>query len=758
MTTIYPCNEANHCIRSIACPRVSRSYGGASGAISNVDDATLAPSGYDEDLYQDEQAHNRASVYEANTSTSHIPLTSSPAEHESIVSEHLSVTNFIPQDADQGSTSQTHKYLYQPLQEGEIRILTLEPGASESPLLINLQHCRLSDTTDMYEALSYVWGDPTRDAVINCHNSQLGVTASLETALRYLRKEHEARILWTDGICINQDDYIERGHQIPLMRYIYPGATQVIVWLGEADEFTDLALQTLRQLRDVDALEKRLVEAQGIVQQLLAAGDISLAGVKAAHDFTYRPWFDRCWTFQEVVLSRRAVVVCGGKSISWRSFHQALRVFNTLESLIPIDNDRNENAYRMTREWELKSKCHHRTFLSRLLYRTEELDATDPRDKIFSFLALADFENPSLFQPSYQESVQNIYIRFTRAIIKEENCLLLLAICERYGLFYDLPSWVPDWSGMTSTKVIGRESQSHSAAHNYNFNRTYDINKGSREDLGAVEVDTSASLQLRGTLVDEVVEVHDLAKLHKELRKFRSATGDSTFTRLLSRFAQRISLAEKQQEDGSSPEETLLRTMSIGNWYFGTRRDIQLYEWPSHLDLRRALLPDAENRTTIEKEDLQRLPLKVAKAIYGAGIPKKFLAAGEDDQCWRDTSTNYPARITDEDMHKLLRKASIEAIKWPIMYSWNRVIFFTKRGYIGIGPRKMEPGDTLCTLFGADVPFILYPASEDSEKFKIRGECYVDGIMDGELFNVSANQTTIEAVVPGVEIREFTLV
>lgn len=708
-------------------------------------------------MYQDGQAPNRASVYEANTSTSYIPLTYSPTEDEPIVSEHLSVANFIPQDADQ-STSQTHKYLYQPLQQGDIRLLTLEPGASESPLLVTLRHCRLSDAKDTYEALSYVWGDPTRDVIIHCHDSQLGVTASLETALRYVRKEHEARIVWIDGICINQDDHIERGHQVPLMRYIYPGARQVIIWLGKADGFTDLALETLRQLRDVYAVENRKIEMQCSIQQLLAAGDISLAGVKAACDFTYRPWFNRCWTFQEAVLSRRAEVVCGERSMSWKSFYYALLVLNTSISLISRNIRQNKNAYRMTREWALKSKGQHRAFLSRLLYKTEELDATDPRDKIFSLLGLADFENQPLFQPSYEESVQNIYIRFTRAIIKEENCLFLLAICERDGLFDDLPSWVPDWSGMTSTKLIGRESQSYSAAQDYNFNRTFDVNKGLCEDLRAMEVDIRALLLLRGTLVDEVVEVHDLAELHTDLRKLRKTAGASTFIRLLSRFAERISLAEKQLDDGCSPEETLLRTMSIGNWYFGTRRDIKHYKWPSHLDLRRAFSLDAGNKSTIEKEDLQRLPLEVAKEIYGAAIPKKFLAAVEDDQWWRETGTKYPAGITDEDIQELLRKVSIEAIHLPIKYSWNRAIFFTSRGYIGIGPKKMEPGDRLCTLFGADVPFILYPASKDSESFKMRGECYVDGIMDGELFNVSADKETIEAAVPGVEIREFTLV
>jgi hypothetical protein len=70
----------------------------------------------------------------------------------------------------------------------------------------------------------------------------------------------------------------------------------------------------------------------------------------------------------------------------------------------------------------------------------------------------------------------------------------------------------------------------------------------------------------------------------------------------------------------------------------------------------------------------------------------------------------------------------------------------------------MKLGDMLCTLFGADVPFILRPTATNPEHFQKICECYVDGVMDGELFNVSQDHETIEPAVEGVEIRDFTLV
>jgi hypothetical protein len=42
--------------------------------------------------------------------------------------------------------------------------------------------------------------------------------------------------LWTDAICINQQDLDERGHQVQLMGSIYRNAHMVIVWLGTDDD------------------------------------------------------------------------------------------------------------------------------------------------------------------------------------------------------------------------------------------------------------------------------------------------------------------------------------------------------------------------------------------------------------------------------------------------------------------------------------------------------------------------------------------
>ncbi|PVI03100.1 HET-domain-containing protein [Periconia macrospinosa] len=60
-----------------------------------------------------------------------------------------------------------------------------------------------------------------------------------------------------------------------------------------------------------------------------------------------------------------------------------------------------------------------------------------------------------------------------------------------------------------------------------------------------------------------------------------------------------------------------------------------------------------------------------------------------------------------------------------------RKIFQTKGGYIGIGPQTLDKGDSLFVLCGGKVPFILRNASP--EGYRLVGEAYVDGIMEGQV-------------------------
>jgi Heterokaryon incompatibility protein (HET) len=53
------------------------------------------------------------------------------------------------------------------------------------------------------------------------------------------------RKLWIDPACIHQADAIEKYSQVMLMKDIYTQASKVVMWLGKADDLTELAFHTL---------------------------------------------------------------------------------------------------------------------------------------------------------------------------------------------------------------------------------------------------------------------------------------------------------------------------------------------------------------------------------------------------------------------------------------------------------------------------------------------------------------------------------
>lgn len=57
--------------------------------------------------------------------------------------------------------------------------------------------------------------------------------------------------------------------------------------------------------------------------------------------------------------------------------------------------------------------------------------------------------------------------------------------------------------------------------------------------------------------------------------------------------------------------------------------------------------------------------------------------------------------------------------------------FLSHIDYLGMGPSYMRPGDMIVVLCGASVPFIVRPITVG--RFRFLGECYCDGIMDGEI-------------------------
>ncbi|KAK6851527.1 HET domain protein [Apiospora arundinis] len=86
----------------------------------------------------------------------------------------------------------------------ETRLLTLLPSPNfDAEIQCLLDVVSLDETTD-FEALSYVWGDPSIREPISVGGENVLVTTNLIAALRRLRQPESRRVLWVDAVCIDQ--------------------------------------------------------------------------------------------------------------------------------------------------------------------------------------------------------------------------------------------------------------------------------------------------------------------------------------------------------------------------------------------------------------------------------------------------------------------------------------------------------------------------------------------------------------------------
>jgi len=246
------------------------------------------------------------------------------------------------------------------LERPGFRLMRLLPGSG------NLIQCVVfqvwfdeRENAITYEALSYTWGDSKDLQVILVNGARFFVTKNLWSTLRYLRLERSDRVLWVDAVCIDQENYREKGHQVKQMGEIYSQANSVIFWLGDPTPETNFLMTSLMRLQQASTQEacnewpvndKRWGILWRKTSQLLRVdappavdsddrrwqlqwrevarslpnhiGHTSAIDClrQALFDLFSRPWWKRVWVLQEVAKAKAAVVTCGALSISARIF------------------------------------------------------------------------------------------------------------------------------------------------------------------------------------------------------------------------------------------------------------------------------------------------------------------------------------------------------------------------------------------------------------------------------------------------------
>lgn len=230
----------------------------------------------------------------------------------------------------------------------EIRLLRLDVSQHRQHQLVQ----GIPVNVARYVALSYPWGDPQDLSTFNLEGFDFTVSSNLVAALEevlafWIRTYPERRdiFLWTDQICINQSDVIEKSNQVSMMGEIYAHAHRVLIWLpvpsGVVDGFQDWT--EWRDWHRGQILDSNLAQLPQPKKFLEFASDASVCYPCASpHDQRTRDillawshilgivcsvWWERGWIYQEFMGPKNATFLIGGISANWDHVYEVLLLY-----------------------------------------------------------------------------------------------------------------------------------------------------------------------------------------------------------------------------------------------------------------------------------------------------------------------------------------------------------------------------------------------------------------------------------------------
>ena len=586
--------------------------------------------------------------------------------------------------------------------EKEIRLIKLLPDKYSLVVRGEFFHVSLDNPETRYRAISYCWGtEPPSQKFWASQGHYLPVTASLHSILRVLRSEGEQHLYWIDALCIDQSPgaEAERNHQLRLMRNVYATAQEVLAFIGEPSEDSDIAMDFIERL-SMSIRSLNLVRGAGLLDQfpphvnmnmqtLVEAGLIGYPskGLTALKRLLLRPWFQRSWCVQEVVVAQKVILKCGTKIAKWKKLAYAVSVLlpSGLSYLSSIDTNgylQLEGCLNLQTAFVLRghSEFKPQIGLQNCLLLANEFSATIPHDKIFSMLGLAcDAADPAL-DPGYKVTAQELYVHVTRYLFRRDQCLDLLHLAGTGypRTLHGLPSWVPDFHHRRRSTILGTRADYASKV----------------ASVARFECSTEMIVQSRH--VDDVQEVREpMPEICRSSDRARSKQSRADMLAWL---------------DASEKWATTLA--------YGTQQDLKIKFWQTLL-----------------------CGMPVAPAFSGpfagkGGSPEEYPEVFEGLIMFLRLTIDIPMPLDVEAASMSALFEESDPLVKVLMECRGRRLFRTQTGYIGLGSTGLALGDKVVIIEGTTTPFLFRKTESKAVTSGMRGtlvgECYVDGIMKGD--------------------------
>ena len=642
--------------------------------------------------------------------------------------------------------------------------MALSPGQRDERLICELQECSLSDPPT-FEALSYTWKTSQFDDVtsksypagwkkrlmwkkakdskgkspgpseedhtneIFCGRKVLSIGPGLRTALLRLRHPVVKRYLWVDQICIDQNNLQERSHQVEHMRDIYAAAERVILWIGEADEFTVKAMNIIEKLApmyrhphldrqelmemvhgyEISTEEEIRSRFSQLNLNTVSYDDTPTPQIVAADKanglpprsewvaltrFFNRPVFGRIWVVQEICAGKRVTVMCGDQRIPWLllarvatlfqhhswnamflDFHQSAKDFDLKLFDKTLSRITDVNWRRALFQQQSPTTWYEVMRLGR------DFEASLPVDKVYAVLRIFDGDSSDLLvTPDYSLETATVFADVTKAIILADKSINILhCVCDRS--FYSisgLPSWVPDYSLAASCghSLVDRQGTTHYKAAGQSFMQ---VSWPSSTEPNVMSTP--------GYRVDKIKTISDEFNAEEVARTLLA-----------------WSLLASHSSDYPTGED---RASAFWRTCVGNSSESNVYPAPeacfNTFSVFAVGLYAAQGLNELKDRDLGYVfTMMMVKSLTG----------------------NY------EDRNMYMTLAT-----W-LSFALYRRFYISENGYFGLCNRSARTGDEIYLLSGGSSPFVLRRDESNTQTnsvaFTFLGDTYMHGVMDGE--------------------------
>jgi hypothetical protein len=601
-----------------------------------------------------------------------------------------------------------------------------------------------------------------------CDNRNILVTENLRDALRILCKSlvsdkevTEHRYFWIDAVCVDQKNVMERNIQVALMADIFRAAQSVIVWLGKEDEYTPDALavinaiSTIPENTEIPAIYTSFYADDGRLKRL-GISHLTIFNWLGFIAFINRSWFQRAWVVQEIALAKSATVMCGQNTFPWEKISRTLAFVKAsrwyhhlsteklrhvatvrqnpgvykdfLKSKADVDMtafylDRTRKSVTSAGRLVPHSTLRRRKPSLRVLLETHRYcGSTDPRDKIYAFLGLADKKaapfstQPNALAADYELPVQQVYLQAVTALSLASKDLNVLSHKEDRSRTRtpNLPSWVPDYSvGIKPYPLKFRgavQMKLWKAAGTLSW----------VPDRAAMK---KGLLPIQGYCLDTIIETSVMREENKDpvapwASIVRLALGLDDYYRCC-----------RPKYRPISRVEVLWRTLTTNTYarmHPAPQKAGELFvDYILNLQIRHRLTPWSSD------VDFQPQHNPLSSSIY----PEWHALLTAEPEGSPYNLDAYKRRLTDvvEAMFNgTYSPIGLAQLQHELDHGGGamRRLFRTRTKFLGTGPKSLRKDDELWVIAGAPVPFVLRRLPNGNHQ--VVGEAYVYGVMHGE--------------------------